>query len=121
MNRPPLPPHQHFNPQQNWESPIRRTDSFSSEVNSVVPNQCFPNQFNQTRQFINQTGNAASIRRPVPFPPGNGQTNMQSRPMRNMSSSVFNLNQEPQSSFQPTPNTWGMNQMQQVLKITLWM
>ncbi|CAO1405758.1 unnamed protein product [Diamesa serratosioi] len=113
MNRPPLPPHQHFHPQQNWETPIRRTDSFSSEVNSVIPNQCFPNQFNQTRQFINQTGNAGLIRRPVPLPPGNGPTNMQSRPMRNMSSSVFNLNQEPQQgSFQPT-NTWGMNQMQQ--------
>lgn len=67
--------------------------------------QCFPNNANQS-PFV---GQAQQSRRPVPMP-GSNPTHS----ARNMSASVFNLNQSgyPQPGFQPNP--WGMNAMNQV-------
>jgi hypothetical protein len=66
---------------------------------------------NHQKPFVDQVqaSGATPIRRAVPMPPGN-------MPPRNMSASVFNLNQNgyhPQPGFQQQP-TWGMNPMNQV-------
>lgn len=109
MNRPPLPP-QNVN-HHHWENTVRRTDSFSSVSN---PPQCYPNNMNHQKLFIDQAqaSGAAPIRRPIPLPTGNVQP---AQPPRNISSSVLNLNHGgyPQPSFQQQ-NPWGINQMSQV-------
>lgn len=117
MNRPPLPPQSVTHPtHNNWDNVVRRTDSFSSV--SSPPPQCYPNNMNHQKPFIDQVqaSGITPIRRAVPMP-GNHQ---QTLPPRQMSSSVFNLNQGgyPQSSFQQQQqqqqNPWGMNAMNQV-------
>lgn len=110
MNRPPLPPQSVNHNHNQWET-LSRTDSFSSVSN---PPQCYLNHMNHQKPFIGQAQacGTSPIRRPVPLP-GNG--NIQGQPQRNMSASVFNLNQGvyPQPTFQQQ-NPWGMNQMSQV-------
>lgn len=63
--------------------------------------------------FIDQVQASAvsPIRRPVPIP-----GTMNNQPARNMSSSVFNLNQNgyPQQPQFQQQNPWGMNSMSQV-------
>ena len=108
MNRPPLPPQSVNHNHNQWDT-LSRTDSFCSVSN---PPQCYPNHMNYQKPLIGQaqTCGSSQIRRPVPLP-----GNVQSQPTRNMSASVFNLNQGgyPQPTFQQqTP--WGMNQMSQV-------
>lgn len=116
MNRPPLPPQSVNNNHNQWE-PLSRTDSFSSVSNHP---QCYPNQnqMNHQNHLIAQAQAQAQaqacgtspVRRPIPMP-----GNAQNLPPRNMSASVFNLNQGgyPQPSFQQQ-NPWGINQMSQV-------
>jgi hypothetical protein len=64
---------------------------------------------NHQKTFIDQAqvSGVSPIRRPVPIP----------QPGRNLSSSVFNLNQQSafqQPSYQPQQNQWGINPMGQV-------
>lgn len=109
MNRPPLPPQNVNN--HHWENTVRRTDSLSSVSN---PLQCYPNNMNHQKVFIDQAQacGVAPIRRPIPLPTGNVQAQ---HPPRNISASVLNLNQGayPQPGFQQQ-NHWGINQMSQV-------
>lgn len=106
MNRPPLPPQISNHNHNQWDT-LSRTDSFSSVSN---PPQCYPNHMNHQKPFIGQVqaGGVSPIRRPVPLPEGN----VQGQPQRNMSASVFNLNQGgyPQPQLQQQ-NPWGMNQV----------
>lgn len=73
-----------------------------------------PNSIMQQKPpFMNQAqaSGVVPMRRPIPMP-GN---NMNTRPMRNMSASVFNLDQssaQVQPGYQQ-PNPWGYNQMSQ--------
>lgn len=110
VNRPPLPPQNANHNHSQWENVVQRTDSFSS-VSNV--SQCYSNNSNHHQKpFVDQAqaSGMQPIRRPVPLP-----GNVQTQPARNMSSSVFNLNQGgyPQPGFQQS-NPWGMNTMNQV-------
>lgn len=95
---------------------MHRTDSFSSVSNA---SQCYPNKLNHHQKpFVDQVqaSGVAPIRRQIPLP-----GNIQNQPAaRNMSASVFNLNQGcPQPGFQQQQSPWGMNTMNQVRRILI--
>ncbi|CRK97753.1 CLUMA_CG011133, isoform A [Clunio marinus] len=109
INRPPLPPHSVIHNPNHLENGVPRTDSFSSMSNPPLSPQSYSNH---QKPFIDQV-QASSARRPVPIP---GSGTLPNHAGRNMSSSVFNLNQGgyPQPGFVPQqPNPWGMNPMNQ--------
>ncbi|KAG5679700.1 hypothetical protein PVAND_009250 [Polypedilum vanderplanki] len=116
-NRPPLPRIQHQKPplsnvtniqQQNWQNNQRRFENVPQQQNF------YPHEINQQKSpaFINQANATSSmVRRPVPLP-----GNLQNTPMRNMSASVFDLNQNNTGysmNYQQQQQQWGFNSMNQ--------
>lgn len=145
-NRPPLPPqqqqHHHFhhqhkllpsqhvtNNQHQWHNGnVQRFDSFSSSQSPAMPS-IYPHEINQSKPhaFMNQatttttTTAASTLRRPIPLP-GNSQQ-QSTMPLRNVSASVFDLNQNgsgypmnyQQQQQQQQMNQWGFTPVNQVM------
>jgi hypothetical protein len=120
-NRPPLPPN--ATPNQKWENNARHHEIFMSSSKNLSPQPTVTSgsflshdQLNQTNPvpFINQAqaSGITPIRRPVPLP-GNSNLNASGR---NMSASVFNINQSGTYNYPPSyqQNQWNFTPVNQV-------